>query len=248
MEPSPVRSRSDLHSSWLGLMEQDGKHQGWSGTESHLRGACIQAVMWSQTKNRGSPRCTTCLGRCPSPWSCSLLVHLGRWMELHVCVRSPQYWQGITPKNVEMFLTKPRVKEGWRKGSLSTQHGQHWIAIDPSGGSTQLSPHTFTHPKETPALLCPCHTRHWDPPKQPPYSPSPLPLLPTSPTPQGSQEEPQEMSPFYPNFDSDILLILKAEGKLLLSSSPTKLPCQGMCVLQLSAQVAVQEISSAGPQ
>lgn len=55
MEPSPVRSRSDLHSSWLGLMEQDGKHQGWSGTESHLRGACIQAVMWSQTKAEAPP-------------------------------------------------------------------------------------------------------------------------------------------------------------------------------------------------
>jgi len=34
---------------------------------------------------------------------------------------------------------------------------------------------------------------------------------------------------------------------LLLSSAPAQLPCQGMCVLQLSAQVAVWEISHSGP-
>lgn len=56
------------------------------------------------------------------------------------------------------------------------------------------------------------------------------------------------MSPFYPNFDSDILCILKAQENPFLSSTPQQLPCQGTRVLQLSAQVAVQDISSAGYQ
>lgn len=50
---------------------------------------------------------------------------------------------------------------------------------DPSVGNTQLAPHTFTHPKETPTLLCPCHTHHWAPHNSPPCSSSPLLLLPT---------------------------------------------------------------------
>lgn len=79
----------------------------------------------------------------------------------------------------------------------------HWH--DASGENTQLASHTFTHPKETPTLLCPRHTHHWAPPKQPLM----LTLPPDAPAPQESQEEPQEMSTFYPNFDSDILCILK---------------------------------------
>lgn len=154
-------------------------------------------MIWSQTKIRGSPRYTRCLGRCPSPWSCSLSVHLGRWLELHVCVKSPQYWQRITPPNIEIFLQNTCVKGDWHKGSLSTHQCRDSIAIDPSGGNTQLAPHTFTHPKETPTPLCPCHTRHWAVPKQRPM----LMLLTAapanqSPTPQGLQEEPQEMSTF----------------------------------------------------